>query len=96
MKRRHLASIIALAITACAGSELLAAAPEPLIDGLGSYSRKITTKSPKAQRYFTQGSRCSTVSTTPPRSARSRKPRGKIPNARWRIGPIATRARAAH
>jgi tetratricopeptide (TPR) repeat protein len=30
-------------------------AEEPLFDGLGSYSRKITTDSPKAQRYFNQG-----------------------------------------
>ena len=31
------------------------AAKEPLYDGLGSYSRKITTKSSEAQRYFDQG-----------------------------------------
>ncbi|HEY6153181.1 MAG TPA: hypothetical protein VIW07_05530 [Candidatus Udaeobacter sp.] len=31
------------------------AAKEPLYDGLGSYSRKITTKSAEAQRYFDQG-----------------------------------------
>ncbi len=31
------------------------AAKEPLYDGLGSYSRKITTGSPEAQRYFDQG-----------------------------------------
>ena len=31
------------------------AAKEPLYDGLGSYSRKITTDSPEAQRYFDQG-----------------------------------------
>ncbi len=30
-------------------------ATEPLFEGLGSYSRKITTDSPKAQRYFNQG-----------------------------------------
>jgi hypothetical protein len=30
----------------------LHAAKEPLYDGLGSYSRKITTDSPEAQRYF--------------------------------------------
>ena len=30
-------------------------AEEPFFDGLGSYSRKITTDSPKAQRYFNQG-----------------------------------------
>jgi hypothetical protein len=33
----------------------LHAAKEPLYDGLGSYSRKITTNSPEAQRYFNQG-----------------------------------------
>jgi tetratricopeptide (TPR) repeat protein len=33
----------------------LHAAKEPLYDGLGSYSRKITTGSPEAQRYFDQG-----------------------------------------
>src|SRR6476646_8061972 len=31
------------------------AAKEPLYDGLGSYSRKVTTESPEAQRYFDQG-----------------------------------------
>jgi tetratricopeptide (TPR) repeat protein len=33
----------------------LLAAKEPLYDGLGSHSRKITTGSPEAQRYFDQG-----------------------------------------
>jgi tetratricopeptide (TPR) repeat protein len=33
----------------------LRAAKEPLYDGLGSYSRKITTDSTEAQRYFDQG-----------------------------------------
>ena len=28
---------------------------EPLYDGLGSYTRKISTNSPKAQKYFDQG-----------------------------------------
>ncbi len=37
-----------------AGFNLLAA-KEPLYEGLGSYSRKITTDSPEAQRYFDQG-----------------------------------------
>src|ERR1700751_5242611 len=31
------------------------AAKEPLYDGLGSYSRKVTTDSREAQRYFDQG-----------------------------------------
>lgn len=30
-------------------------AREPIFDGLGSHSRKITTESPKAERYFNQG-----------------------------------------
>jgi tetratricopeptide (TPR) repeat protein len=33
----------------------LDAAKEPLYDGLGSYSRKVTTNSAEAQRYFDQG-----------------------------------------
>jgi len=33
----------------------LLAAKEPLYEGLGSYSRKVTTKSAEAQRYFDQG-----------------------------------------
>ena len=33
----------------------LRAGKEPLYEGLGSYSRKITTDSPEAQRYFDQG-----------------------------------------
>jgi hypothetical protein len=45
--------IIWLALTP-AGSNL-DAAKEPLYDGLGSYSRKITTDSAGAQRYFDQG-----------------------------------------
>lgn len=45
--------IIWLALT-LAGFNLRAA-KEPLYDGLGSYSRKITTDSTEAQRYFDQG-----------------------------------------
>jgi tetratricopeptide (TPR) repeat protein len=45
--------IIWLALTV-AGFHVLAA-KEPLYDGLGSYSRKITTDSAEAQRYFDQG-----------------------------------------
>ena len=37
-----------------AGFNLLAA-KEPLYDGLGSYSHKVTTDSAEAQRYFDQG-----------------------------------------
>jgi tetratricopeptide (TPR) repeat protein len=46
--------ILVALVVGLAASELRAA-PEPFYDGLGSYTRKITTKSPKAQRYFNQG-----------------------------------------
>jgi tetratricopeptide (TPR) repeat protein len=50
----------ALQIVVCSASVLLTchalvAAKEPLYDGLGSYSRKVTTKSSEAQQYFDQG-----------------------------------------
>ena len=45
--------LLALAIL-LAGSGVLSA-KEPLFEGLGSYSRKITTDSAQAQRYFNQG-----------------------------------------
>ncbi|MEO5958275.1 MAG: hypothetical protein ABIZ49_01155, partial [Opitutaceae bacterium] len=38
-----------------ASSALIATAKEPIYEGLGSYTRKITTKSEEAQRYFNQG-----------------------------------------
>src|SRR5712691_1390905 len=47
------ALIIWLAMTV-AGFDLHAG-KEPLYEGLGSYSRNITTDSPEAQRYFDQG-----------------------------------------
>jgi hypothetical protein len=40
-----------IALVFCTSSN----ASEPFYDGLGSYSRKITTKNSKAQRYFDQG-----------------------------------------
>src|SRR5690349_25128973 len=46
---RHIVLLIAL--LSGAGT---VRATEPLFEGLGSYSRKITTHSPKAQRYFNQ------------------------------------------
>jgi tetratricopeptide (TPR) repeat protein len=46
--------IIVWSMLTLAGFELLAA-KEPLYDGLGSHSRKVTTESPEAQRYFDQG-----------------------------------------
>src|SRR5258708_39657585 len=45
--------VISLALTV-AGFHVCAA-KEPLYDGLGSYSREITTNSAEAQRYFDQG-----------------------------------------
>jgi len=47
------ALIIWLALTATDFG--LHAGKEPLYEGLGSYSRNITTDSPEAQRYFDQG-----------------------------------------
>src|SRR5438552_9631898 len=49
-----ISQIIIWSTLTLAGSNL-DAAKEPLYDGLGSYSRKITTDSPEAQRYFNQG-----------------------------------------
>ncbi len=46
--------IIVWSMLTLAGFNLLAA-KEPLYDGLGSYSRKVTTNSAEAQRYFDQG-----------------------------------------
>jgi hypothetical protein len=44
--------VLSTALAAAVGTAL---AREPVFDGLGSYSRKITTSSPKAERYFNQG-----------------------------------------
>jgi tetratricopeptide (TPR) repeat protein len=46
--------IVIWSVLTMAGLDLQAG-KEPLYDGLGSYSRKITTDSPEAQRYFDQG-----------------------------------------
>ncbi len=48
---RHILAGAVLALVFCASGN----ASEPLYDGLGTYSRKITTKSATAQRYFDQG-----------------------------------------
>ncbi len=42
---------------ALAGAAALPAAPIPLLDGLGTHARTITTASPEAQKYFNQGLR---------------------------------------
>jgi tetratricopeptide (TPR) repeat protein len=51
---RFLGSIF-VAVTIGLGSVGLLSATEPLFDGLGSYSRPVTTESAKARRYFNQG-----------------------------------------
>jgi len=55
MKANRIVVRCAVALTWAASFHLLTAAPEPLFSGLGKHSRKITTKSPKSQRYFDQG-----------------------------------------
>ncbi len=50
MKTRN----ILIALVICFAPQLRAE-PEPLRNDLGNYTRKITTKNPKAQRYFNQG-----------------------------------------
>ena len=50
-KLLHMGIWLALTV---AGFHVLAA-KEPVYDGLGSYSRKVTTNSAEAQRYFDQG-----------------------------------------
>src|SRR5689334_15165243 len=47
--------LLGMVLTYCGQSVAAAAAPEPLYDGLGSYTRTVTTKSPEAQKYFNQG-----------------------------------------
>jgi tetratricopeptide (TPR) repeat protein len=55
MKRNHkLSQMLFCSLVVFAMCHVLAA-KEPLYDGLGSYSRKITTHSAEAQRYFDQG-----------------------------------------
>jgi len=46
-------SVLVLAVV-LAGAELVEA-KEPIFDGLGSYTRTVTTNSARAQRYFNQG-----------------------------------------
>ena len=49
--------VLLLLVPAVLGVErtALAGSPVPLFDGLGGFSRKVTTASPEAQRYFDQG-----------------------------------------
>jgi tetratricopeptide (TPR) repeat protein len=53
MSTAFFARTVAILCTLLFGITLLAT--EPFFEGLGSYSRKITTNSPKAQRFFNQG-----------------------------------------
>jgi len=51
MNTRHVLTGAVIALVFCTSSN----ASEPLYDGLGTYSRNVTTKKAKAQRYFDQG-----------------------------------------
>src|SRR3954463_3012079 len=53
MKTLRLTFLLALAT--CFAAPTLRAETEPLRNDLGTYTRKVTTKNPKAQRYFNQG-----------------------------------------
>ena len=57
MKALTLSCRLTAVLAIAAAAAISNAATEPLFEGLGSHSRKITTKSPKAQRYFDQGLR---------------------------------------
>ena len=46
---------VALFLSVALGSGKADSAPDPLFEGLGSYTRTITTNSPEAQKYFNQG-----------------------------------------
>ena len=46
---------MACALAIVLAAPVLLSAKEPFYEGLGSYTRRITTKSPPAQRYFNQG-----------------------------------------
>src|SRR5437016_13549976 len=43
------------ALASCVAALTLHAETEPLRNDLGTYTRKVTTKNPKAQSYFNQG-----------------------------------------
>ena len=53
MRPAFFSRTVAILCTLLFGIRVLAT--EPFFEGLGSYSRKITTNSPRAQRYFNQG-----------------------------------------
>jgi hypothetical protein len=42
-------------LAALLASAQIVSAKEPLFNGLGSYTHRVTTRSPEAQRYFNQG-----------------------------------------
>jgi len=54
-KAREVVVVSALLLASGAGGLAAGSAPVPLFEGLGSLSRKVTTASPEAQRYFDQG-----------------------------------------
>ena len=77
--------IIVWSMLTLVGFSLLAA-KEPLYDGLGSYSRKVTTDSSKRNVISIRALAFSTDLIIARRSARFSKPRRSILNARWRTG----------
>jgi tetratricopeptide (TPR) repeat protein len=55
MKASHLAGRLLVVLTALVGNSETLSAREPVFNGLGSYSRIVTTDSAAARRYFNQG-----------------------------------------
>ena len=55
MKTAGVISSFAFALVLVIASVGTDSAPEPFFEGLGSHTRKISTDSPEAQKYFDQG-----------------------------------------
>jgi tetratricopeptide (TPR) repeat protein len=55
MKPTRFRAILLTVVIGLAATGMVRAKGEPFFDGLGAHKRKITTKSPLAQRYFNQG-----------------------------------------
>jgi len=55
MKISRIRLLIVFAVIGLCGPGATLSAREPTFEGLGQYSRKITTTSPRAERYFNQG-----------------------------------------
>src|SRR5688572_33482959 len=55
MKSARFLSRLSLRLLIASSTLGVVSAKEPVFDGLGSYTRKITTESAQAQKYFNQG-----------------------------------------